>query len=184
AMIDQHTLGFRFIKSELKKCSQPSVAWQLDLFGHSREVNSLFSQMGYDGVMFGRLDYQEKVQRIAKARLQMLWKVNDNTGIISVQKYNDNKYHKNSIFLLANEQRLFTTVLPNLYHPPEGFNIGPQIAGQLIREDDADTMEQSASAYSHRLLIELETQQRMYKTQNIALIYGGDFEYEGGLYKS
>ncbi len=46
AMIDQCTLGFRFIKSELHTCSQPAVAWQLDLFGHGREINSLFAQVG------------------------------------------------------------------------------------------------------------------------------------------
>ncbi len=38
AMIDQCTLGFRFVKSELRTCSQPAVAWQLDLFGHGREI--------------------------------------------------------------------------------------------------------------------------------------------------
>ncbi|CAF3419069.1 unnamed protein product [Rotaria socialis] len=46
AMIDQCTLGFRFVKDELRICSQPAVAWQLDLFGHGREINSLFAQVG------------------------------------------------------------------------------------------------------------------------------------------
>lgn len=45
AMIDQCTLGFRFIKNELRSCSQPAVAWQLDLFGHGKEINSLFAQV-------------------------------------------------------------------------------------------------------------------------------------------
>ena len=34
--------------------------------------------MGYDGVLFGRLDYQEKEQRTAKKTLQMVWEVNEN----------------------------------------------------------------------------------------------------------
>lgn len=46
-MIDQSTLGFRFVKSELRACSQPAVAWQLDLFGHGREINSLFAQVRF-----------------------------------------------------------------------------------------------------------------------------------------
>lgn len=45
AMIDQSTLGLRFLKSELRTCPQPAVAWQLDLFGHGREINSLFAQV-------------------------------------------------------------------------------------------------------------------------------------------
>jgi len=44
-MIDQSTLGLRFIKNELRRCSQPAVAWQLDLFGHGKEINSLFAQV-------------------------------------------------------------------------------------------------------------------------------------------
>ena len=46
AMIDQCTLGFRFLKTELRSCPQPAVAWQLDLFGHGKEINSLFAQVG------------------------------------------------------------------------------------------------------------------------------------------
>lgn len=34
--------------------------------------------MGYDGILFGRLDYQEKDQRTAEKTLQMIWKVNEN----------------------------------------------------------------------------------------------------------
>jgi lysosomal alpha-mannosidase len=34
--------------------------------------------MGYDGIFFGRLDYQEKEQRTAEKTLQMVWKVNEN----------------------------------------------------------------------------------------------------------
>jgi hypothetical protein len=34
--------------------------------------------MGYDGILFGRLDYQEKNERTEKKTLQMLWDVNDN----------------------------------------------------------------------------------------------------------
>jgi hypothetical protein len=34
--------------------------------------------MGYDGILFGRLDYQEKDQRTAEKTLQMVWKVNEN----------------------------------------------------------------------------------------------------------
>ncbi|CAF4384442.1 unnamed protein product, partial [Adineta steineri] len=95
AMIDQCTLGFRFIKDELRTCSQPAVAWQLDLFGHGREINSLFAHMGYDAILFGRLDYQEKEQRTNEKTLQMVWKVDENAP--------------------ESKQWLFTGILPNLY---------------------------------------------------------------------
>ena len=34
--------------------------------------------MGYDAILFGRLDYQEKEQRTNQKTLQMVWKVNEN----------------------------------------------------------------------------------------------------------
>ena len=34
--------------------------------------------MGYDAILFGRLDYQEKQQRTNEKTLQMVWKVNEN----------------------------------------------------------------------------------------------------------
>ncbi len=39
------------------------MAWQIDPFGHSREQASLFAQMGFDGLFFGRLDYADKDKR-------------------------------------------------------------------------------------------------------------------------
>lgn len=44
--------------------------------------------MGYDAILFGRLDYQEKEQRTAQKKLQMIWKVNENARkTISRAKY-------------------------------------------------------------------------------------------------
>ena len=40
------------------------VAWQIDPFGHAREQASLFAQMGFDGLFFGRLDYDDKKTRM------------------------------------------------------------------------------------------------------------------------
>lgn len=34
--------------------------------------------MGYDAILFGRLDYQEKAQRTAEKTLQMIWNINEN----------------------------------------------------------------------------------------------------------
>ncbi len=41
----------------------PRVAWQVDPFGHSREVASLFAQMGFDSLFLGRIDGRDRAER-------------------------------------------------------------------------------------------------------------------------
>lgn len=56
------------------------MGWQIDPFGHSREQASLFAQMGYDGLFFGRLDYQDKLHRLGAQQGEMVWKGSPNLG--------------------------------------------------------------------------------------------------------
>ncbi len=45
SIIDQHTLGVQFLSDQFSECARPKIAWQIDPFGHSREVASLFAQV-------------------------------------------------------------------------------------------------------------------------------------------
>ncbi|CAF3727422.1 unnamed protein product [Rotaria socialis] len=63
SIIDQHSLGAEFLRDQFGECARPKISWQIDPFGHSREVASLFAQMGFDGLFFARLDYQDDEQR-------------------------------------------------------------------------------------------------------------------------
>jgi lysosomal alpha-mannosidase len=62
------------------ECGRPKVGWQIDPFGHSREQASLFAQMGYDGLFFGRLDYQDKQNRMQTKKMEMIWQASPNLG--------------------------------------------------------------------------------------------------------
>ncbi|CAF5046596.1 unnamed protein product, partial [Rotaria sp. Silwood1] len=44
SIIDQHSLGAEFLRDQLGECARPKIGWQIDPFGHSREVASLFAQ--------------------------------------------------------------------------------------------------------------------------------------------
>lgn len=61
---------------------------------------SIFAHMGYDGLFFGRLDYEDKRQRLKTKTAEMIWQASANQGKSS---------------------NLFTGVLYNQYQPPEGF---------------------------------------------------------------
>ncbi|XP_072375830.1 lysosomal alpha-mannosidase-like, partial [Diabrotica undecimpunctata] len=71
--IDQFTWGLRTIDETVGECGIPTVGWQIDPFGHSREQASLLSQMGYDGIMFARLDHDDKTNRMSKSALDFAW---------------------------------------------------------------------------------------------------------------
>ncbi|WAR25813.1 MAuncharacterized [Mya arenaria] len=73
AMIDQHALGFEFLRQNFGECGRPRIGWQIDPFGHSREQASMFAQFGFDGLFFGRLDYQDKNHRLNTSTMEMLW---------------------------------------------------------------------------------------------------------------
>lgn len=55
------------------KCGKPNVGWQLDCFGHSKEMAAIFKQMGFKGLFFARLDYQDKKKRLEEKMMEMNW---------------------------------------------------------------------------------------------------------------
>ena len=44
----------KFLDETFGKCAHPKVSWQIDPFGASREMPSLYAQMGFDGHIFNR----------------------------------------------------------------------------------------------------------------------------------
>lgn len=44
--IEQLALGRRFLRREFGACGTPRVAWQIDPFGHSRQLAAIFAQVG------------------------------------------------------------------------------------------------------------------------------------------
>ncbi len=44
AVINAHTLGMRFLNDTFGDSGRPRAIWQVDPFGHSREMAYLFSQ--------------------------------------------------------------------------------------------------------------------------------------------
>jgi len=41
---------------------------------------SMFAQMGFDGMFFGRLDYQDKDERLMTKNAEMIWHGSANLG--------------------------------------------------------------------------------------------------------
>lgn len=73
-------ISCRLLNDTFGECGRPRVGWQIDPFGHSREMASMFAQMGFDGMFFGRLDYQDKDERLMTQKPEMIWHGSANLG--------------------------------------------------------------------------------------------------------
>uniref|UniRef100_A0A182K5Y1 Alpha-mannosidase n=1 Tax=Anopheles christyi TaxID=43041 RepID=A0A182K5Y1_9DIPT len=136
------------------ECGRPRIGWQIDPFGHSREQASLFAQMGYDGLFFGRLDYQDKRERMTHKRAEMIWKTSDN----------------------LQDADLFTGVLYNLYQAPPGFCFDILCSDEPFM-DNPYSAENNVKAKVDKFLYYVNLQAESYRTNNIILTMGGDFTY-------
>ena len=78
-MIDQTTLGHALLLEELD--TFPTVGWQLDPFGHSATQAALLSaEVGFDGLFFGRLDYQDLAKRKKDKAAEWVWRASPSLG--------------------------------------------------------------------------------------------------------
>nr|XP_017193536.2 lysosomal alpha-mannosidase [Oryctolagus cuniculus] len=157
AIVDQMTLGLRFLRDTFGDDGRPRVAWHIDPFGHSREQASLFAQMGFDGIFLGRVDYQDKELRKIKRELELVWRA--------------------SASLQPPTADLFTGVLPNVYDPPR-YLCWDRLCDDKPVVDNPNSPEHSSKELVDYFLNLATTQHRSYRTKHTVMTMGGDFYYE------
>ncbi|KAK4477288.1 hypothetical protein RD792_016502 [Penstemon davidsonii] len=112
-MIDQTTLGHRFIKEEFGVT--PRIGWQIDPFGHSAvQAYLLGAEIGFDSLFFGRIDYQDRVKRKNEKSLEVIWQGSKSFGSSS---------------------QIFAGALPKNYEPPSGFYFEVNDASPIVQDD-------------------------------------------------
>eukprot|EP00929_Paragymnodinium_shiwhaense_P067516 TRINITY_DN33975_c0_g1_i1.p1 TRINITY_DN33975_c0_g1~~TRINITY_DN33975_c0_g1_i1.p1 ORF type:complete len:1024 (-),score=239.94 TRINITY_DN33975_c0_g1_i1:389-3010(-) len=78
-MVDQTTLGHKFLMEEFGIA--PKTGWQLDPFGHSATQAALLSsEVGFNGLFFGRIDYQDLAKRINTSSAEFVWRASPSLG--------------------------------------------------------------------------------------------------------
>ncbi|CAF2951488.1 unnamed protein product [Rotaria sp. Silwood2] len=156
SIIDQHSLGAEFLRDQFGECGRPKLGWQIDPFGHSREVASLFAHMGFDGLFFGRVDFQDYAERNKTKRMEMIWKGSANLG---------------------EQSWLFTGILPRVYTAPQSFCFDYRCHDEPIKDDphlnDYDVPERVQA-----FIDAAHIQARSYTTNHIMMTMGSDFHYE------
>ncbi|KAK7113104.1 lysosomal alpha-mannosidase-like [Littorina saxatilis] len=157
AIIDQHALGFEFLRETFGKCGKPRVGWQLDPFGHSREQASIFARFGFDSLFIGRLDYEDKTFRQNQTTMEMIWRGSPNS--------------------LGTQADLFTGVLPNLYQPPGQFCFDITCPDAPF-VDDPRLHDVNVKDKVDTFLSEMADQAKQYTSNHLIVTMGSDFQYQ------
>ncbi|XP_030387439.1 lysosomal alpha-mannosidase-like isoform X2 [Scaptodrosophila lebanonensis] len=156
SVIDQFAWGLRRLNDTFGECGRPRVGWQIDPFGHSREMASMFANMGFDGMFFGRLDYQDKDNRLMTKTPEMIWHGSANLGETS---------------------DLFTGALFNNYQAPAGFCFDILCADQPII-DGKHSPDNNVKERVDTFFKFVTRMAESYRTPNLLLTMGEDFNYQ------
>ncbi|CAH1973774.1 unnamed protein product [Acanthoscelides obtectus] len=156
SIIDQMAWGLRKLNDSFGECGRPKMGWQIDPFGHSREMASIFAQLGFDGVLLGRIDYQDKHFRLASKTPEMVWKSSQSLGESS---------------------NIFTGVLYNIYIAPSGFCFDILCSDDPII-DDKDSYDYNVDKRVDQFFAHLDNMTKVYETHNLIITMGDDFNYQ------
>jgi lysosomal alpha-mannosidase len=91
SIIDQMTLGLKILDDLFGKCGHPLVSWQIDPSGASKEMASLYAQMGFNAHV---------VNRAIDPKGEFIWRGSHDLG---------------------EKSDIFATTLHDHYYPPKGF---------------------------------------------------------------
>ncbi|XP_076263633.1 lysosomal alpha-mannosidase-like [Rhynchophorus ferrugineus] len=156
SIIDQMAWGLRRLNDTFGECGRPKIGWQIDPFGHSKEMANIFAQLGFDGFLVGRIDYHEKDYRWKTQTPEMVWR-----GSKSLGESTD----------------IFTGVLYNRYSPPPGFCFD-LLCSDTPFIDDPKSFEYNVDDRVNDFINYVTEASKVYTTNNILITMGDDFNYQ------
>ena len=156
-MINNMMIGHEFLLKEFDYV--PTIGWHIDPFGHSNANARLFADMGFDTFIFGRLDYEDKQQRLADKKMQFVWKPFSES--------------------LGDSVEIFTHILQDMYSFPKTLinderdfkNCNsPVIDDETLETFNADEKVAYLAQYALHM-------SEHYRTRNMFIPFGEDFAY-------
>ncbi|XP_057982566.1 alpha-mannosidase At3g26720 [Malania oleifera] len=154
-MIDQTTLGHRFIKDEFGQV--PTVGWQIDPFGHSAiQAYLLGAELGFNSLFFARIDFQDRAKRKDEKTLEVVWQGSKSLGSSS---------------------QIFTGIFPRHYDPPDGFTFEINDVSPPI-QDDILLFDYNVEERVDDFVAAAVAQANVTRTNHIMWTMGTDFRYQ------
>lgn len=157
SIVDQMTWGLRKLNDCFGECGRPKIGWQIDPFGHSSEMASIFAQLGYDGVILGRIDFEDQKIRLANKSMEMVWRGSNSLG---------------------SPTDIFTSVLYNHYDAPTGFCFD-LLCGDYPLVDDISSPEYNIESRSWEFIQRhIKPMLKSFQSSNVLIPMGRDFAYQ------
>ncbi|KDP22539.1 hypothetical protein JCGZ_26370 [Jatropha curcas] len=155
-MIDQTTLGHRFIKQEFNVT--PRIGWQIDPFGHSAVQSYLLgAEVGFDSLFFARIDYQDRAKRKDKKSLEVVWQGSKSLG---------------------SSAQIFAGAFPKNYEPPsDNFYFEVDDESPIV-QDDVNLFDYNVPDRVNEFVSAAMTQANITRTNHIMWTMGTDFKYQ------
>ncbi|KAL3617629.1 hypothetical protein CASFOL_037950 [Castilleja foliolosa] len=154
-MIDQTTLGHRFIKEEFKIV--PRIGWQIDPFGHSAvQAYLLGAEVGFDALYFARIDYQDRAKRRDEKKLEVLWQGSKSRGSSS---------------------QIFAGAFKSHYSPPTGFHFEVNDDSPIV-QDDTNLFDYNVEERVNDFVNAALSMANVTRSNHIMWTMGDDFQYE------
>ncbi|CAK8568069.1 unnamed protein product [Lathyrus sativus] len=155
-MIDQTTLGHRFIKDEFGVT--PRIGWQIDPFGHSAvQAYLLGAEVGFDSLFFGRIDYQDRAKRKGEKSLEVVWQGSKSFG---------------------SSAQIFSGAFPENYEPPTSNLYFEVNDASPIVQDDINLFDYNVPDRVNEFVSAAISQANITRTNHIMWTMGTDFKYQ------
>ncbi|XP_054805405.1 probable alpha-mannosidase At5g13980 isoform X2 [Prosopis cineraria] len=154
-MIDQTTLGHRFLKQEFNVT--PRIGWQIDPFGHSAvQAYLLSAEVGFDSLFFARIDYQDRAKRKGDKSLEVVWRASKSLG---------------------SSAQIFSGAFPENYEPPSNFYYEVNDNSPIV-QDDIDLFDYNVPQRVNEFVSAAISQANITRTNHIMWTMGTDFKYQ------
>lgn len=157
-MIDQTTLGHRFIKEEFNVT--PRIGWQIDPFGHSAvQAYLLGAEVGFDSLFFARIDYQDRAKRKNEKSLEVIWQGSKSFG---------------------SSAQIFAGAFPENYEPPANFyfEVNDDNSDSPTVQDDINLFDYNVPERINTFVAAAVSQANITRTNHIMWTMGTDFKYQ------
>ncbi|KAH8419560.1 hypothetical protein KR222_006062 [Zaprionus bogoriensis] len=154
SVIDQFTLGLKVLNDTFGECARPRIGWQIDPFGHSREMASIFAQMGFDGEFFARMDHVEKNKRLNDLAIEMIWQSS----------------------ATLKDSDIFTGLLYRHYSAPPGFCFDIHCGDEPII--DSKSYDNNVNSRVDDFISYVKNMAKSFRATHIMVPMGDDFQYE------